>query len=428
MVLSLIWGIFLFFGAVVFYIYDILLRKEEDMEFSPLFNVIVTAIGIVSLAYFIVDIKLYISRLEKRAHGNLNLGDLKLIEGEDGDWHVELPLPGEKEILPEYYGFVSGRHAGSFYLKIGAGFFCSFHLVHLTINIIKSFTFSNFGKDETLYELCGDKVRFSYEILIIIFVMLQFYVIFKFGNVIVNKNRALARLSFMHCLATSLSFWAYTLVNETIDVLVKKTFYYDDCDDKHYNQTFAIDDDLHPLYHNCSGKDTFSCTLDRRFFCVSSNKMADGLFGAATFLYPFSIEFNILVVGVWYILWSNIGNISDHKESLSFLPSVTPKGSMEALHKSQTRNEAMVIFADCKSSITGLILGTLVFILTIVIAILIFVLEDSCDDNLLYASDDIGYTLESTLLVLMIGVSIYVYYKLAKFEVNLIVTWKHLFF
>ena len=32
-------------------------------------------------------------------------------------------------------------------------------------------------------------------------------------------------------------------------------------------------------------------------------------------LYPFSIEFNILVVGVWYILWSNIGNTSDHQVS-----------------------------------------------------------------------------------------------------------------
>ena len=339
------------------------------------------------------------------------------MEGEDGDWHVELPMPGEKKLLPEYYGFVSGRHAGSFFLKIGAGFFCTFHLVHLLVNLIKTITFSNFGKDETLYDICQAKTNFAYEILIIFYVMLQFYVIFKFGNVIVNKNRSLARFAFMHCLATSLSFWAYTLVNETVDVLVKKKFYYEDCEEGDYDGGHYYGGELHPLY-NCTNIGTFECTLEKRYFCVSSNKMADGLFGVTTFLYPFSIEFNILVVGIWYILWSNIGNIHDHKESLSFLPSVTPKGSMEVLHKSENRKEAMVIFADCKSSITGLILGTLVFILTIVTAILIFVFEGSCDDNLLYISDDISYTLESCLLGLMIGVSSYLYYKLASFQLR----------
>ena len=30
------------------------------------------------------------------------------------------------------------------------------------------------------------------------------------------------RFAFMHCIATSVSFWIYTIVNETIDYIVKK--------------------------------------------------------------------------------------------------------------------------------------------------------------------------------------------------------------
>ena len=58
----------------------------------------------------------------------------------------------------------------------------------------------------------------------VIFSLLQLYFIFKYGNVIVNKNRWLARFAFAHCMSSCLSFWVYTLYNETLDAIVKKYF------------------------------------------------------------------------------------------------------------------------------------------------------------------------------------------------------------
>ena len=43
----------------------------------------------------------------------LGIGDMKLVEGPDGDLNIELTLPNKKETLPEYYGFTTGRHSGT---------------------------------------------------------------------------------------------------------------------------------------------------------------------------------------------------------------------------------------------------------------------------------------------------------------------------
>lgn len=68
------------------------------------------------------------------------------------------------------------------------------------------------------------------------------------------------------------------------------------------------------------------CPSIGRLFCWSAgclsvmikiclSMLLSGSLFILSVLYPFSIEFNILVVGVWYILWSNIGNTSDHQVS-----------------------------------------------------------------------------------------------------------------
>ena len=146
--------------------------------------------------------------------------------------------------------------------------------------------------------------------------------------------------------------------------------------------------------------------------------MSASLFSIASLLYPFSIEFNILVVGVWYILWSNIGKIHDHKDSMHFLPSVTPRGSVEALHRTVGHKEALIVFADCKSSINGLFIGISIFVVTIICSIAIFVMEGSCDKNLVEVSLDFSNVLESCILVLMIGISIVCYYRIANLEAS----------
>ena len=59
-----------------------------------------------------------------------------------------------------------------------------------------------------------------------VYSFLQLYVIYKFGNVIVNKNKILARFAFMHCIGASLCFWIYTIKNETLDSYIEKFYHH----------------------------------------------------------------------------------------------------------------------------------------------------------------------------------------------------------
>ena len=64
---------------------------------------------------------------------------LKLIESENGELIISMPLVTSKtKKLPQYYCFTTGRHAGSFFLKIGAAIFCIGHIIHNAVIFAKN--------------------------------------------------------------------------------------------------------------------------------------------------------------------------------------------------------------------------------------------------------------------------------------------------
>ena len=82
------------------------------------------------------------------------------------------------------------------------------------------------NKDENRDSIpCWNEWTIMEAILEIIYVFLQLCVIFKFSNVIVNRHKRLARLAFMHCIATSLCSWIGAIIMETftneIDTFMK---------------------------------------------------------------------------------------------------------------------------------------------------------------------------------------------------------------
>ena len=72
--------------------------------------------------------------------------------------------------------------------------------------------------------MCGQVLSLVYDFVHATFSLLQLYFIFKYGNVIVNKRRWLARITFAHCISSCISFWVYTLYSGTLDEIVKKYF------------------------------------------------------------------------------------------------------------------------------------------------------------------------------------------------------------
>ena len=97
-------------------------------------------------------------------------------------------------------------------------------------------------------EFCGQIESLAYDFVHALFSLLQLYFIFKYGNVIVNKNRWLARFTFAHCMSSCVSFWVYTLYNETLDAIIKKYFpkeiSQEDCYNSGYDDGDSDGDDV----------------------------------------------------------------------------------------------------------------------------------------------------------------------------------------
>ena len=66
-----------------------------------------------------------------------------------------------------------------------------------------------------------------------VYATVQLYMIFKYSNVIVNRYKRLANIGFMHCIASDLCIWMYTIISETMDYHLNTAF------DK-INQTYSL--------------------------------------------------------------------------------------------------------------------------------------------------------------------------------------------
>ena len=105
---------------------------------GDIFNTVLSIIGIIIISWLMFDIYKYLVMMQDDyQNGNKNDVPIKLIESEDGELIISIPLDihaaQKTKKLPQYYCFSTERHTGSFFLKIGAALFCVGHIVHLMV-------------------------------------------------------------------------------------------------------------------------------------------------------------------------------------------------------------------------------------------------------------------------------------------------------
>ena len=94
----------------------------------------------------------------------------------------------------------------------------------------------------------------------------------------------------MHLLGTAIAFWFSTILEEAMDGYTNKIQTY------YENATGGVPEEV-----------IFREAIN---FNINCSKIALTNFDslkAMPYLYPFSIEYNIILASVWYIIWSNIG-------------------------------------------------------------------------------------------------------------------------
>ena len=194
------------------------------------------------------------------------------------EWNVEAVKP-----VPHRYCFQTGRHGELFYLKLGAAWFCFGLLIHSILTISYQIIFLT--DDKVRYVECASILTLVLEILFPLYSIFVLFFIFKYANVIINKGRGVARFFLMHAIGTSLAFWIYTIVRETVDAIRLKNMYKLNKSDE--TQTFE------------SFIKTAIMTADGDEIECPAPEMLNSIYrNFSPYLYPFVIEFCILV-GEW---------------------------------------------------------------------------------------------------------------------------------
>nr|CAH0102219.1 unnamed protein product [Daphnia galeata] len=228
-------------------------------------------------------------------------------------------------------------------------------------------------------------------------------------QVMINRWNDMARFALMHSMATSLFFWFWSVRNETVDSLHHRRLLQDHqqkSDDAAITMSYLMNltgDDQGPEYtsnFNLMGM-LWNGTVFNAMRCAEGSDFSALILSFSPYLYPFSIEYSILVVGIWFIMWQNVGKVDDCTRSdRSDDGSRSTSSSRNNHYDPLLLRNHLVIHVDCSSANRGLFAGLVVMVATAV-SIIVFFLAFS-DRRYVTTGIWIGLVSESTLLILMI--------------------------
>ncbi|KAJ2950694.1 hypothetical protein O0L34_g8954 [Tuta absoluta] len=437
LVMSCIYAVLLVTFGLMVHVSDALI----DPPISSIYSLILVTIGFIYHIYLMIDI----SRYKRAALNNQKAktqyeekvqeyfrkqveeygGNYDNEQRSSADWYKATGIPPPTLVpLSHNYCFSQGRHSGSFYLKLGAAGFALGNLVHSILLIVVQV---GYLIDETVdNEECVELTRAACDILCPMYCFLQLYFIFKYSNVIILKAQGVAHFAFMHIIGSSLCFWISAIVRETVLSLTIYAHYAkgngyegNGVDADNATTTAPIDETYKGGLSRFIDIDAFAdheCTGAPAFTKIFED--------FSPYLYPFSVEFNILIVAVYYIIWSNIGHC--HNEEII---SDSYDGNQESFEeaysicKIPTASEEndftsnMVIYADCHASNKGMFLGLMVIVIIVGTLIIGFVFS-SVGGEFLKAAYLLNNATKLGLHSIMLFAAILAFTQTTKLDIN----------
>ncbi|KAJ8952073.1 hypothetical protein NQ318_010983 [Aromia moschata] len=335
-----------------------------------IFSLVTVVLALLYILYLVVDISLYMKQkdqYEKLLERNVP-EEIEMKETEEGIFQFNITLPQAvtlKKTLGHHYCFSKDHHSANFYLKLGAAVFCFGHLIHSCLLLVYQIIFIT---SESFYE-CASIVQLAIDICYPLYSFLLLFFIFKFSNVIINRYTILAHFGVMHCLSSSICFWVWTICREILEELANKKY------DTEYTTSSHLEEFTVSTSLNQKGPQFLSEYFQiapRRFTtaCENADQTLKTIYtDYSPYLYPFSVEFSILVVGILYLVWQNIAmcKAEDKDDEASTMECKNPSGNKDNMESNVS------VHVDCQSSNRGIFGGFIVLVFTIVSTILFFI-------------------------------------------------------
>ncbi|XP_060530512.1 proton channel OtopLc-like [Cylas formicarius] len=394
-------------GISVYIIDALQLDSKEINRLAEGFSLFLLLTALLYLLYLTVDISVF-NRKRRKFEQLLEEStqeEVEMTKNANGTLQLNVTLPkiaSLKKQLEHNYCFNRDRHSTNFYLKVGAAGFCFGHLIHSLIILI----YRGMALDDNISSKCDNVLTFIIEVLYPVYSILLLFFIFKYSNVIINKNQVLHRFGFMHCISASLCFWIWTIFRETAEYITyqkDKSFFFD-----HNNES-----------HNAFSFVTYPSEIaPRRFTRVCEHDELSVIYqNYSPYLYPFSVEYSILVVGILLIVWQNIG--------LCKVPSGSPHDrhsldTNECKHQNKPiEPEGNVsVHADCHSANKGLFGGFLVMVFALVSIIVFFITYYSKESDFAESGRILNRCTHLVIMALMVVTAIWAYVQISKLDIN----------
>lgn len=207
--------------------------------------------------------------------------------------------PGDKEAKPAYK-FVRGKLGANFYLKCGMAAFCFGHVIHEGLRFGQQLYFFVVVADSNRsLSSCQDMPAMVAHLVTPLYSFYQLFMLFKYSNLVINRHKTLARFGLMHIIGTSVTFWFRTIIEEAFEDFVHKI-------DK-----LPVSFGLPPTPSDEQSASNLSTTAaNSHLFCAQNTLLTAKSMNALPYLYPFTIEYNLLLAATFLSLYMNIGNIS----------------------------------------------------------------------------------------------------------------------
>lgn len=199
----------------------------------------------------------------------------------------------------------------------------------------------------------------------------------------------------MHLLGTAISFWFSTIIEESMEGYISKAKI-------SYSEQMELNKSSAILLRN---------VVEHHIYC-SNRTLADvESLDYLPYLHPFSIELNIILASVWFVVWTNVGKSAESETKTGLILELGNKEAHSELHRvqeeiSEDRNTGAIdvsyrsnisINIDLHASNIGFFCGLLMLLIIIISTILFFttIKKESYRDVGIYI-----YTVQFGLLTL----------------------------
>lgn len=383
------------FGGVMTVLQPSVRIGRHTLEIDDAFACAVCVLGLVWLVFLHADLAWHDARRSRRPTMSCGRGSDSSSSGSDAESAVTKDALNWKGCYlgqPNGYTYLTGRHSGSFYLKAGMTVFCCGHLIHEGLLL---------GQEIIAWmhagEVCTDVALLLVHTLRPLFSFYQLYFLFKYSNIVINRWLILAKFGIMHCFATTLTFWFRTIVNDAYGDVIKAS---------KAASAFA----LRANVSFSGGELHFSerPEFESNWSCAVADLFSPAYLRPVPYLYPFTIEFNLVLAGVWFIVLQNLGT-SAHMHCYG------SKTGCSAITQEVAQNN-LIISADCHSANRGLFAGFVVLLASIVVMVIFYVAL--LDDRYNSTGVAVYFGQEGVLMALAFAACLLAYGRVATLDVN----------